>query len=179
MKILLSIVFFGIILSQEGAAKANVSVENVIKSSFSNVTLVDAKQLILTQKQYDYVTKSAKAAIDTKIYRYYTIQSNNNIIGYGVLITRKVRTKKATILYTFNQNGKLVFSEIMAFDEPPEYIPNKRWMNQFSNADSSAQLTLGRDIPAISGATLSSRTISDGARIARALYNIIANKVSL
>ena len=172
MKKIFFIVLFGMSLSQSSIAKTNVSIENVIKSSFSEVSSVDAKQLVLTKVQYDKIKKRAKAAIRTKIYRYYTIKSRSKTIGYGVLITRKVRTKKATVLYAFDLSDKLIFSEIMAFSEPPEFIPNKQWMSQFVNKTSAAELTMGKDIPTISGATLSARTISDGARIARAIYEV-------
>ena len=94
-------------------------------------------------------------------------------MAYGVLITRKMRTKKATVLYVFNKDGKLKFTEIMAFGEPPEFKPNQQWMGQFQDKTSSAVLTMGKDIPTISGATLSARGLSEGARIARAIYLVI------
>lgn len=172
MKKIFYILLFGTFLSQSSIAKTNVSIENVIKASFSEVSSVDAKQLVLTKVQYNKIKKRAKAAVRTKIYRYYDIKSGSKIIGYGVLITRKVRTKKATVLYAFDLSGKLIFSEIVAFGEPPEYIPNQHWMSQFVNKTSSTKLTMGKDIPTISGSTLSARTISDGARIARAIYEV-------
>ncbi|MDM5271610.1 FMN-binding protein [Sulfurovum sp. zt1-1] len=176
MKKIFLISLFGILFSQSGMAKTNVTIESVIKSSITNVTSIEAKQLVLTKAQYDKIKQTAKAAVRTKIYRYYTIMHDDNIIGYGVLITRKVRTKKATVLYAFDNVGKLMFSEIMVFGEPPEYVPNKLWMKQFDNVESSASLTMGKDIPTISGATLSARAISDGARIARAIFNIVLKK---
>lgn len=172
MKKIFFILLFGTLFSQSSIAKTNVSIENVIKSSFSEVSSVEAKQLVLTKVQYDKIKKRAKAAVRTKIYRYYEIKSATKTIGYGVLITRKVRTKKATVLYAFDLSDKLIFAEIMAFSEPPEYIPNKQWMSQFVNKPSSTKLTMGKDIPTISGSTLSARTISDGARIARAIYEV-------
>jgi hypothetical protein len=92
------------------------------------------------------------------------------------LIARKVRTKKAVVLYAFDRNGTLKFAEIMAFGEPPEFRPTNTWMGQFSNKEASAPLKMGSDIPTISGATLSARMVSDGARIARALLKIIRKK---
>lgn len=172
MKKIFSLLLFGILFSQSSIAKTNVSIERVIKSSFDQVSSVDPGQLILTQAQYNEIKSRAKTAVRTKIYRYYTIRSGEKNIGYGVLIVRKVRTKKATVLYVFDNEGTLRFSEVVAFGEPPEYIPNKSWMEQFSNVKSSSALTIGKDIPTISGATLSAKAISDGARIARAIYHI-------
>lgn len=170
------ILLLGVFLSQSSFAKTNASIVSVVRSSFSSVSSVDAQQLVLSKAQYERIKKRAKAAVRTKIYRYYDIKNGSKIIGYAVLITRKVRTKKATVLYAFDLSGKLKFSEIMAFAEPPEFIPNKQWMSQFVNKTPSAKLTMGKDIPTISGSTLSARAISDGARIARAIYEVILRK---
>lgn len=167
------ILFFGIVLSQSSMAKTNASIVNAVKSSFSGVSSVDAKQLVLTKAQHVKIQAKAKAPVRTKIYRYYEIKSGAKIIGYGVLITRKMRTKKATVLYAFDRSEKLKFTEIMAFGEPPEFKPNTQWMSQFQNQNASAKLTMGKDIPTISGSTLSARGISEGARVARAIYQVI------
>jgi hypothetical protein len=173
MKKIFFTLFFGILLSQSSVAKANTSVESVIKSSFTGVSTIDPKQIILTKKQFSQVKSSAKAAVRTKIYRYYDIKSDTKRLGYAVLIVRKVRAKKATVLYAFDNSGTLRFTEIMAFGEPPEYIPSKTWMSQLQNQDKSTTLTVGKDIPTISGSTLSARSITEGARVARAIYEII------
>ncbi len=61
----------------------------------------------------------------------------------------------------------------MAFGEPPEYIPSSIWMGQLQNQKPTAKLTVGKDIPTISGSTLSASSITEGARVARALYEIV------
>ena len=173
MKKIFFIPLFGILLSQSGVAKTNTSVDNMIKSSFTGVSTIEPKQIILTKKQFSQVQSRAKAAVRTKIYRYYDIKSSTKRLGYAVLISRKVRSKKATVLYAFDNSGILKFTEIMAFGEPPEYIPNKTWMSQLQNRDNSVILTVGKDIPTISGATLSASSITEGARVARAIYEIV------
>ena len=154
-------------------AKSAASVKAVIESSFDQVKTIEPKSIILTANQVKEVRKSAKAPLDTKVYRYYDIIGRSGNLGKGVLITRKVRAKKATVLYAFDKKGTLRFSEIMRFDEPPEYIPNQTWMSQLQEQKPSAKLTVGKDIPTISGSTLSALSITEGARVARALYETI------
>jgi len=154
-------------------AKTETSVNAVIESTFDNVKAIEAKSIILTGDQIKEVRKSAKAPLDTKVYRYYDIIGRSDMLGKGVLITRKVRAKKATVLYAFDKKGILRFSEIMRFDEPPEYIPSPTWMEQLQEQRPSAKLTVGKDIPTISGSTLSALSITEGARVARALYETI------
>ena len=166
----------GILCSQSSVAGNQVSVDEVIKSSFTGVNTIEPKQIILTKKQFSQVQSRAKAAVRTKIYRYYDIKSKSERLGYAVLIARKVRGKKATVLFAFDNLGILKFTEIMAFGEPPEYIPNKTWIDQLQNQAPSALLTVGKDIPTISGSTLSARSITEAARVARAIYEVVLKK---
>jgi len=173
MKNLFLTLGFAALLFQSAVARSNVTVDSVLKSSFSNASTIEPKQLILTKSQFAKVQKRAKAAVTTKVYRYYTIKSGSKSLGYAVLISKKVRTKKATVLYAFDHVGNLKFTEIMAFTEPPEFIPGKTWMGQLQNQKSTAKLTVGKDIPTISGSTLSANSITAGARVARAIYEIV------
>ncbi len=173
MKKIILTLLLGILLSQSSVAKTKTSVESVVKASFQEVSTIEAKTIILTKKQFSQVQSKAKAAVRTKVYRYYDIKSKAKRLGYAVLISRKVRSKKATVLYAFDNSGILKFTEIMAFSEPPEYIPSKTWMSQLQNKGESTKLTVGKDIPTISGSTLSARSITEGARVARAIYEII------
>jgi len=173
MKQILFLLLLGVFITSSGFAKTKVSVKEVIETSFVNVSAIESKSLILSTKQFKQVRSRAKAAIKTKVYRYYDIVSAGKSIGKAVLITRKVRSKKATVLYAFDKKGTLRFSEIMAFGEPPEFIPSKIWMSQLQEQKPSAKLTVGKDIPTISGSTLSASSITDGARVARAIYEIV------
>ncbi len=155
---------------QIGEAKVNTKIEQAVKGSFTNIDTIDTKKIVLSKDQLQQVQKAAKAKLETKVYRYYLFKSSGTVAGYGVLIARKVRTKKATVLYAFTPEGVLKFAEIMAFGEPPEYIPNDTWMGQFKEKPKSAPLKMGSDVPTISGATLSARSITDGARVARAVF---------
>jgi hypothetical protein len=158
------------------AAKVNTKIENAVAGSFPGVSSIEAKRIILSSGEADAVEKRAGAKLETKIYRYYRFMSEGRCVGYGILVARKVRTKRATVLYAFDASGRLKFAEIMAFGEPPEYIPNVAWMGQFKDRDRGAALKMGKDIPTISGATLSARSISDGARIARAILFTVVMK---
>jgi len=89
------------------------------------------------------------------------------------VITRKVRSKKASVLYLVDNRGKMLFAEVLAFAEPPEFLPSKIWMKQFEHKMPNAPLRVGEDIPTISGATLSARNVTDGARLARAIVEVV------
>jgi len=61
----------------------------------------------------------------------------------------------------------------VAFNEPLEYMPSKEWKSQFQNIETTKMLRISKEIPTITGATLSAVSITDGSRVAFALYNEI------
>ncbi|MBA1432869.1 MAG: FMN-binding protein [Epsilonproteobacteria bacterium] len=152
------------------SAKVLLSPIDAIQENYSKTALISKKNILLTSEQFKKVQQAAKTKLTTKIYRIYIAKEAGKILGYGILINRKVRSKNAVVMYLISHN-KLLGIEIIAFNEPQEYIPTKRWTEQFKNLSTNTMLHLSREIPTITGATLSARNVTDGSRIAFALYN--------
>ena len=95
------ILFFGIALSQSSMAKTNASIEKAVKSSFSGVSSVDAKQLVLTKAQHSKIQAQAKAAVRTKVYRYYEIKSGAKTYRLRCIDYKKNENKKSNSLVCF------------------------------------------------------------------------------
>ncbi len=164
--LLLLFLLLGVNLS----AQLLVSPIEAMQEQYGANAVVTKKNILLPKSKYTAVQKSAKAKLDTKIYRIYTAKKGNTLLGYGILINRKVRSKNAVTLY-FIRDAKLLGIEIIAFNEPIEYLPTKKWSEQFREIETDKLLQINRDIPSVSGATLSARSVTDGSRIAFALYN--------
>jgi len=134
---------------------------------------VDTQNIILNDVQMGQLSKASQQKIDTKLYRIYVAKSDAKTVGYGVLMSKKVRTKTAIALYLIDMNEKIKSIEIVAFNEPIEYLPTATWLNVFDQKSSANTLKLNQDIPTTTGATLSARAITDGARAALALLEIV------
>jgi len=151
-------------------AKVLISPIEAMKENFATDASISKKNILLNKKRFTTVQENAKVKLDTKIYRIYTAKKGDTTLGYGVLINRKVRSKNAVVLYFISKNI-LQGIEVIAFNEPHEYLPSKSWKEQFQNISTETMLRLNREIPSISGATLSARSVTDGSRLAFALYN--------
>ena len=138
-----------------------------------NAKSVETQNTILSDAQVAELSRISMQKIDSKLYRIYLAKNGEKTIGYGVLMNKKVRTKTAIALYLIGVDGKIKSIEIMAFNEPLEYLPTATWLNVFDNKSSENTLKLNQDIPTTTGATLSARTITDGARAALALLDIV------
>ena len=143
-----------------------------MQENFGTDATISKKNILLTNDKFQEVQKNAQLKMETKIYRIFTAKKDEKTIGYGVLVSRKVRSNNAVVLYII-ENDKLKNIDIIAFNEPLEYVPSETWKNQFNDIPTSKHLQLNREIPTITGATLSARSITDGSRLAFSLYNIL------
>lgn len=166
-------IFLLIILALPLSAKVIISPIDAMQQSYGNESTISKKNILLTSVQAKRISLDAKAKLKSKIFRIFKATKDNKILGYGVLVNRKVRSKNAVVLYIISKDSILKSIEIIAFNEPTEYIPSKTWMSQFNNLSTDKRLIVSKDIPTITGATLSARSIVDGSRIALAFYDEI------
>ena len=152
-------------------AQVLISPQESMKMAFGEDITLTKKNILLKKTQAEKIQESAKVKLSTKIYRILSASRDSKIIGYGILINQKVRSKNAVIMYHILNDSTLNSIEIIAFNEPLEYIPSKNWNEQFNKTKTDKMLRLSRDIPTISGATLSARAITDASRIAFGIYN--------
>ncbi len=152
------------------SAQVLISPFEAMQANYGYDTQIAKKNILLSNAKFIKIQKDAQTKLDTKIYRIYTAKRGDILIGYGILINRKVRSKNAVTLYMIHAH-KLQSIEIIAFNEPLEYLPTNSWQAQFKNSDTATSLILNKEIPTITGATLSAKSITEGSRVAFALYN--------
>ena len=165
-----------LLLCAGASANLLISPVEAMQHAFGSGTEVTKKNTLLTGDQAETVTRRAEMKLETKIYRIYTASADGKAVGYGVLITRKVRQKDAAVLYMITPQGGIASIEIIAFNEPPEYMPQHSYLAQFEGKDGNDTLRVGKDIPTVSGATLSARNVTDGARLALAVFESVIGK---
>lgn len=167
-QVLLFLLFVSIV-----QAEVLISPQDALKNSIKGITKIEKKSIILTASKAAYVEKSSKLKVTSKIFRTYRAFKNNELQAYAILVPRKVRSKNAMALYIFSPSKELLSVEIIAFNEPHEYIPQKEWLKQFEGKRSVDELRVGKAIATITGATLSAKSVTDGARVATAIMEII------
>jgi hypothetical protein len=87
--------------------------------------------------------------------------------------TRIACARCRTVMIVVTPDGRIDKIEILSFDEPPEYLPKPRWIEQFRNRRLDEDLSTKRAIRPLSGATLSGRAITNASRKILALHRAI------
>lgn len=163
-KLIITILFSSLLF-----AKGGIDIATLIKPSFISGVKVSKKQFKLNKQEVKEIQKSAKASLTSNVVRFYKVTKASKIEGYAVLLLQTVRTKKTAVLYIIDKKEKIKSIEIVAFNEPKEYKPNKSWLKEFDDKSLGDNLFSGKGISTISGATMSARAVSDLARIALAI----------
>ncbi len=134
---------------------------------------IEKKNTLLSKIEASEVEKKAKYSLKSKIFRIYRAKCDGVLKGYGILVSNIVRTKNAAILYMFHPDGKLESIQVVAFNEPLEFLPSKNWLSQFNDEDELFTLRVGKNVSPISGATLTARNVVNGIRVAAAVLEIL------
>lgn len=161
------------------AAQARVFMtqQQALASAFPTGTTVTRQSVFLTKDQQSAAKKASGVEFsDALVVRYVGSDANGRVVGYAYFDTHRVRTLPETVMVVVTPDAKVAKIEILSFDEPPEYLPKERWIDQVEGRRLDDDLSLKRAIRPLSGASLSGRAIVNAARKVLALHAAIGTK---
>jgi hypothetical protein len=138
--------------------------EAVVRALFPGTGQVEAKDVLLGDDAVARIERLARARVKERLVTFYTASKDGRALGYAVIHSHVVRTKRETFAIAFEPDGRIRKISILAFLEPEEYRPSERWLRQFDGKGPQDRLAVGDDIAPISGATLSARGIAEESR---------------
>lgn len=105
----------------------------------------------------------------------YEATLDGSIQGYSYVMNEVGKTKDITFLVSIDTTDNVVAVAILIFRESQGFeVKNKRWLAQFKGKNLMSKLRVKRDIDNISGATMSSRSVTRG--VARSISINLALK---
>ena len=107
----------------------------------------------------------------------WVITNSDSSKYYAILDNVKGKTMPITFLTIFDKNKKIKDISIIKYREPyGGEIGSKKWLKQFDAYNDSSNYKVGKEISAISGATISVHSISKGIRkLSILIHKIIDN----
>jgi Na+-translocating ferredoxin:NAD+ oxidoreductase RnfG subunit len=167
-----SIVFLILLSAGASLAKVYSTKAEALKKAFPDAVKVERKNLFLTDDDIKRISELARAKVESKLFTYYRAVGSDGVMGYAVIQSHVVRTKPVVYMAVIAPDGSLDHVEILAFYEPGEYLPSTRWLGQFMGKRLSERLWINRDIQAITGATISSYTMTREIRKVLAIFEL-------
>lgn len=148
------------------------SKDEAMKLAFGGDATVEMISLFPTDDEAAQIEQLAKMKLESKLFSFYVGKKQDSIIGYAAIEAHNVRTKPETLLVVLDPNGNLRQVVTLAFHEPPEYQPPERWFAQLINHGLD-ELSFGKDIQGVAGATLSTRAALNSARKVLAVFQVM------
>ncbi len=147
--------------------------EGALQSLYPGAS-VEVKNYILSREQQEKAKKIAKVPVDSRLVSFYLVKKEGKTVAYGYVDIHKVRTHPETVLFVINPQGKIEVIEILSFNEPLEYMADENWLALFKGKSlDNSPLRVNRDIPNMTGATLTARAITKASRRALALWKVL------
>ena len=147
--------------------------EEVLTLAFPEAERKETRSFTLSEEQAKRVITLATAPLESKQTTVYIGYKGAQVLGYAFLVTRTVRTLPGTFLIVLSPAGIVQRVQVVAFHEPEDYLPPERWLRQFEQQPLGPDLQLHRNIHGITGATLSSQSVTNAVRQALALFQVL------
>lgn len=118
---------------------------------------------------FDLTSPTCSLLCEDKTTAVYRVESDAQTVGYCVEVAVAGFGGDMELMVGYDAQGKILGVRVVAHSETPglgENVKNDSFLSQFEGK--GEDLTLGSDLDAIAGATISSRAVTDGVNLATA-----------
>jgi len=157
------------------AGAAGITREEALELAFPDAT-IQSSVVFLSDQEKKLAEENSGVKLPSALVARYVAVRGQTIVGRAYLDTHVVRTKKESLLIILDPDGKVRRVEVVAFLEPPEYQPNRKWYEQFEGKDLNKELQLKRQIHPVTGASLTARATTEAVRRVLAIDRILQQK---
>ena len=165
------------VVAAAGAARADhvYLVENeASKAIFPESTGADARELDLGDAELKALEQRLGKRVEVRQYRYLDVTKGGALVGRVFFLDVVGQSKLIGFGVGVTPDGALVDVEVMIYRETQgDQIREARFRRQFAGKRLENPIALGKDIDAVSGATISSRSAAYAGRKALALEEIL------
>lgn len=162
-----------------GAARARVflSVDEALGLAFPGCR-IDHRTVYLTKGELARAGELAGEPVPSALVHPYAATCDGRPGGVAYFDTHRVRTLPETLMVVVGPDGAVARVEVLAFQEPPDYLPRPPWYRQFLDRDLDPDLALDRGIRPVTGATLTARATTSAVRRVLAVDRVIRERSS-
>jgi len=161
-------------LATPASGRVLLSQQDALASAFGGGASIERQPLYLTDAEIADATRRAGSKVDGGLVVRYAATRGGRLVGWAYFDSHRVRTLPETIMVVVLPDGTIDRIEILAFNEPMDYFPKKRWIEQLDGRRLDDELSLKRSVRPMSGATLTGRAIVDASRRILAIHEIVA-----
>jgi Na+-translocating ferredoxin:NAD+ oxidoreductase RnfG subunit len=176
----LAIVLAALLGAAPGGADAEyLSEADAPKAMFPESTGIERRTLDLDEAETTWVSRTLARRIDARQYPYLVVRRGSETMGVLFVLDVAGQSRPITFAVAIGADGAVREMRVLVYREPQgEQIREARFRRQFVGKRIQDPLSLGRDVDAITGATISSRSATYAVRKALALSEVLRARPS-
>ena len=149
--------------------------EEALRLAFPPPVTVERRTAFLDEDDISEVKRLTEPAESEgrSVVTYYIGQMGDEPLGAAYFDAHRVRTLQEVLMVVVDTDGRVARIVVLGFAEPPEYMPPDGWLELFSGRGLDDGTSTRRDIPLITGATLTARATTGAVRRSLALHEVI------
>lgn len=169
------ILFFLISFPQSAFSEHLINPDKALIKIYKEATRFEEVEISLTESQVQWIEDAAGLMFsreDLNKLRMTRVFKHDLLIGYAFEDTVLGRWGPIHYLTGFDKNGIILQTIILDYDEiRGKPISKRRFLNQYKGKSVKNPIKIRKDIDGVTGATISSRSLTDGIRkIVHILY---------
>jgi len=164
----------GLLMESISEAAVYSSREEALARVFAPPATVERKTYFLTVPQQEEASRRAQAKVDSSLVVAYVGQKGGELLGTAYFDTHMVRTMPETICVVVRPDGSIGSVEVLSFGEPEDYLPRPAWLRLFERRRLDGELSVGRGLANVTGATLTTRAIAAAVRRVLGLHAVLS-----
>lgn len=166
------IVGAGIALSSPALAQVYFTVKQLLSEQFKAASAVSFTRVNVDPALNSKVQAKLGRGLPKAEYVVYVAKRDQEVVGYAVFDEERGEHEMIDFATFFDASGKVVRTEVVAYREAyGSEIRRETFRKQFLGRSAASGFKLGQDIDAISGATLSSESMSRAVQRAAVLVD--------
>lgn len=148
------------------SAEVLVSESAALKTSFPEAAGFEARSLTLSAQDRAWIKAELGRSPGPSLLRYHrALDSQGGLLGLALVDDELGKHQPITYMVAVGLDLKIRGLEMLIFREAQgDGVRSRRFRSQFKGKGLDSPLALGRDLDAVTGATISSRTLAYGAR---------------
>lgn len=158
-----------------GAAHAQLSQQEALDLAFPGADAVERRTAYLDDGQLARATALAGPGVEVEsgVVTYYVATRGGSPMGVAYFDAHRVRTLPEVLMVVVAPAGTVARIETVSFREPPEYEAPEGWLRLMVGRPLEEDLSLKREIPNLTGATLTAQAAVGATRRVLALHAVI------
>lgn len=158
----------GLFIVQEIYAKVLSNQQEALQKLLPDAEEIREETKVLTDEQKQRISREAKVAFDPVLDQEFKIFigiNDGSIVGYAIKDAVKGKHDLIHYMVACDSSGRIQKVIVLEYHEKRgKPIAKRRFLKQFQGKTISSRIRLKKDINGVTGATISSRGITDGIR---------------